>query len=69
MSTVHYKSEEELRAMNDQQLRARLLDVSVTLAAMRKAKKRDMGNPRVYHKVKQEKKMIVKIQNERGRVE
>ena len=66
MSTVNFKSVEELRAMSDQQLRGRLQDVSVTLAAMRKGKKRGRSNPRIFHQIKQEKKLIIKIQNERG---
>jgi hypothetical protein len=51
--------------MDPEQLKARLLDVSITLAAIRKGKKRGMANPRVYHKVKLEKKMIIQIQAER----
>jgi ribosomal protein L29 len=68
---VKFKSVEELRAMNPQELRSRLRDVSVTLAALRKSKKMGMGNPRVYHKAKVEKKLIIKILNEKdpGRVE
>lgn len=63
---VKFSSEEELRALDPQQLRARLQDVSATLADLRRSKKLGMGNPRVFHKLKVEKKLIVKIQTERG---
>jgi len=63
---VDLKSEAQLKAMDYQQLQQRLRDVSWTLAAMRKGKKRGMGNPEVYHQIKLEKKLIQKIQDEKG---
>ncbi len=62
---VDLKSEEELRAMPNEQLRKRLNDVMETLRMMRRARKRGLGNPGVYHKIKCEKRLIVKIQRER----
>ena len=63
---VDLRSEAQLRAMNAHELQARLRDVSVTLAAIRKGKRCGFGNPRVYHRIKTEKKLILQIQREKG---
>ena len=52
--------------MNYQELASRLRDVSVTLAAMRKQKRFGYANPNIFHQIKTEKKLILKIQAEKG---
>ncbi len=66
MTFNNYKSDAELRAMTSQALRSRLKDVSTTLAQLRKAKKRGQVNPRVFSKLKAEKKVIKRVMEEKG---
>lgn len=64
MTEVKTKTEEELRAMNTEQLCSRLSDVNETLAKLRRMRKVGYANPRVHSAIKREKKMIQKIQRE-----
>jgi hypothetical protein len=61
----NFKTEAELRAMDFQTFQQRRKDVNVTLAMLRKARKRGMINPGVYSRLKAEKKMIIKIMEEK----
>lgn len=65
MSSVDLKTWDELKAMNPEQLAARLRDVVETLKMMRKERKRGYINPPVYKSIKRERKQILRLQRER----